>query len=107
MYIYIHKYKYKKGCRCFRGSGKVLLSGRYDCCYGGLPLKQRAKIYQFCVRPVLLYCCKTWELTVADEGRAREVECRMISMICGVRLVDRVSTDVLRDRLGVAVKTED
>ena len=31
----------------------------------------------------------------------------MISMICGVRLVDRVSTDVLRDRLGFAVKTED
>ena len=72
-----------------------------------LPLKQRAKIYQFCVRPVLLYCCKTWELTVADEARTREVERRMISMICGVRLVDRVSTDVLRERLGFAVKTED
>ena len=30
----------------------------------------------------------------------------MIRM-CGVRLVDRVSTDVLRDRMGVAVKIED
>ena len=28
-------------------------------------------------------------------------------MISGVRLVDRVSTDVLRDRVGVAVKIED
>ena len=56
------------------------------------------------------FCCtavKRGQLTVADEARVREVECRMISMICGVRLVDRVSTDVLRDRLGVAVKTED
>ena len=32
--------------------------------------------------------------------------CRMIRMMCEVRLVDRVLTDVLRDRLGV-VKIED
>ena len=31
----------------------------------------------------------------------------MIRMICGVRLVDRVSTDVLRDSKGVLVKIED
>ena len=46
------------------------------------------------------------ELTVADEGRLRRVEQRMTRMICGERLVDRVSTDVLRDRVGVA-KIED
>ena len=28
-------------------------------------------------------------------------------MMCGVRLVDTVSTDVFRDRVGVAVKIED
>ena len=43
----------------------------------------------------------------ADEARLLGVECRMIRMICGVRLVDRVSTDVLRDRVGVVVKIED
>ena len=31
----------------------------------------------------------------------------MIRMMCGVRLVDRVSTDVLRNRMGVVVKVED
>ena len=31
----------------------------------------------------------------------------MIRMMCGVRLLDRVSTDVLCDRLGVVVKNED
>ena len=31
----------------------------------------------------------------------------MIRMMCGVRLVDRVSTDVLCDRVSVVVKTED
>ena len=33
----------------------------------GLSLKQRGKIHQFCVRLVLLDCCETWELTIADE----------------------------------------
>ena len=37
----------------------------------GLSLKQQGKIYQCCVRPVLLYCCEMWELTVADEARLR------------------------------------
>ena len=69
----------------------------------GLSLMQRGKIYQCCVRPVLSYCFETWELTVADEMRLRGVERRMIRMMCGVRLVDRVSTDVLWDKVGVVV----
>ena len=73
----------------------------------GLSLKQRGKIYQYCVRPVLLYCCETWELTVADEGKLRGAEQRMIRMMCGVKLVDKVSTYVLRDRVGLVVKIED
>ena len=73
----------------------------------GLSLKQRGKIYQCCVRPVMLYCCETWELTVVDDARLRGVEHRMIRMMHGVRLVDRVSTDVLQDRVGVVVKIED
>ena len=72
----------------------------------GLFLKQRGKIYQCCVKPVLLYYCETWERTVADEARLRGVKRRMIRMMCGVRLVDRGST-VFRDRVGVVVKIED
>ena len=73
----------------------------------GLSLMQQRKICQCCVRPVLLYCCETWELTVANEMRLRGVERCMIRMVCGVRLVDRVSTDVLRDRVGVVATIED
>ena len=73
----------------------------------GLSLMQQRKICQCCVRPVLLYCCETWELIVADEMRLRGVERCMIRMVCGVRLVDRVSTDVLRDRVGVVATIED
>ena len=46
-----------------------------------------------------LYCCETLELTVADEARLCGLECCKIRMMCGVRLVDRVSTDVLQDRV--------
>ena len=48
-----------------------------------------------------------WELTVVDEMRLRGVEYDMIRMMCGVRLVDRGPTDVLRDRVGVVVTIED
>ena len=61
-------------------------------------MKQQGKIYQCCVRPVLLYYCETFELTVLDEVRLHGVERRMIRMMFWVRLVDRVSTDVLRGR---------
>ena len=73
----------------------------------GLSLRQRGEIDQCCVTPVLPYCCETWELTVADETRLRGVERCMIRMMCGVRLVDRVLTDVLQDRVGIVVNTGD
>ena len=50
----------------------------------GLSLKQWGKIYQRCVRPVLSYCCATWELTVVDQARLRVVERRTIMIKCGV-----------------------
>ena len=69
-------------------------------------LKHWVKIHHCYVRPVLLYCCEMWELTIAGEMRLHWVECHMIRMMCGVRLVDRVSIDVLCDRVSV-VKIED
>ena len=65
-------------------------------------MKQWGKIYQCFVRPVLLYFCETYELTVVAEVRLHWVEHHMIRMICGARPVDRVSTDVLHGRVGVA-----
>ena len=53
-----------------------------------LSLKQWEKIYQCCVRPVLLYSWETWKLTVADETRFRGVERHIIMMMCCMRLVD-------------------
>ena len=47
------------------------------------------------------------ELTVADGTRLRGLENRMIRIMCEVRLVVRLSTDVLRGKVDVAVKIED
>ena len=82
----------------FRELSGVLV-GKQD-----LSLKQRGKIYQCCVRPLFLYCCETWELTVVNKAKLHGVERRMIRMMCGMRLVDRVSTGVFQDRVGVVVK---
>ena len=65
----------------------------------GLSLKQW-EIYQCWVRPVSLYCCERWYLLL-------RMEHHMIRMMCGVRLVDRESTDVLHDKVGVVTKIKD
>ena len=44
-----------------------------------------------------MYCCETWQLIVADETQLYQLEHRMI-MMCGVKLIDRLPTDVLRDK---------
>ena len=71
-----------------------------------LSLKQWGKIYHCSVRPVLLYYCEIWQLTGAGEACLHGVECLMIRMMCGVKLVNRVLTDALCDRVGV-VKIKD
>ena len=59
-----------------------------------LSSKQQENINQCCVRPVLLYCCEMWDLTVVGEARLCGLEHHMIRMMCG-------------DRVGVVVKIED
>ena len=59
-------------------------------------LKQHGKIHQSYVQPVLLNCGETWKLSIADDLRLRGVEQHMITITCGIKLVDRVSSDALR-----------
>ena len=60
-----------------------------------LSSKQQGNIYLCCVRPAFLYRCEMWDLTVVGETRLCGLEHHMIRMMYGVKLVDRVSTDVL------------
>ena len=75
-----------------------------------------SKVYLWCNRgrfiSVVLdqLCCtvvKTWELTFTDEARLCVVEHYIIRMMCGVKLINRLSTDVSQDRVGIVVKIKD
>ena len=71
----------------------------------GLSLKKWGMIYisvMYYIIFVVLYCCETWELIAADEAQLHQVEHQLMT-ICGVKLVDRLSTDVLRDKGGGGV----
>ena len=78
-------------------------------------MKQKGRFIRLCVRPVLLcyfrpvlLCyCEMWKLTVADKARLHRVKLHMIRIGYGVRLVNRVLTDVLWNEVGVIVKIED
>ena len=62
---------------------------------------------RFCVRPVLLSFSATLELTVADQLKHRGMEQYTIRKMCGVRLIDRILSGVLRERVDIFVKKED
>ena len=66
----------------------------------GLSHRQRGFIYSGCVPPVLHYSCETWSLTTNLNLRLQSTERRMVRMMCGVRLVDRLPSEELR-RLGI------
>ena len=48
-----------------------------------------------------------WELTIANGAKLCGLEHHIIRMMYGVRLVDRVLTDVPHDGVGFVVKIED
>ena len=66
-----------------------------------IPLKERAKVYSTCVRPVLLYAAETWALTEKLEGLLACCDQRMLRCMARIRWQDRVSNEEVRRRCGV------
>ena len=63
-----------------------------------IPLKNRAGVYDSCIRSALLYASETWPLTQNLETTIRSCDRRMIRMMTGTSLADRVSSDELLRR---------
>ena len=62
-----------------------------------LPLVKRARVYETCIRPVLLYGAETWALTARLEQIIRSCDRRMLRYMAKIRLSDRIaSSEVLR-----------
>ena len=65
-------------------------------CNKSIPLKHRARAYNACIRSTTSYGAATWALTQREEQLLQSCDRRMLRMICGVSLSDRVpSTEVL------------
>ena len=62
-----------------------------------IPLKHRARAYSACIRSTITYGAATWALTQREELLLQSCDRRMLRMICGVSLSDRVpSIEILR-----------
>mgnify|MGYP007071599789 CR=1 FL=1 len=64
-------------------------------------LKLKGKVYMACVRSAMVYGSETWAMTVELSNRLERTEMRMVRWMCGVSLRDRVSSEELRERMGI------
>jgi hypothetical protein len=71
----------------------------------GASLVMKGKIYCACVRSVMTYGSATWPLKVEDRMRLERAENMMVRWMCGVTLKDKISTEILRKRLGIGSVT--
>jgi hypothetical protein len=67
----------------------------------GLSLKVKGRVYNTCVRSTLLYGSETWAVKAEQEQRLQRTEMQMVRWMCGSKLRDRVSSEELRNRLGI------
>lgn len=66
-----------------------------------LSLLAKGRLYEACVRSVMLYGSETWAVKEEDLVRLERNDMRMIRWMCNVSLRDRESSDELRSRLGI------
>ena len=67
--------------------------------YQAIPLKSRGKVYNSCIRSVMLYGSECWALTTADVLRLQRNERAMVRWICKVKIRDKISSDSLLNKL--------
>jgi len=67
----------------------------------GFSLQAKGRMYQACVRSVMLYGSETWAVKECDLQRLERNDMRMIRWICNVSLKDRKPSSELRERLGI------
>ena len=66
------------------------------------PLLTKGKIYQACVRSVMLYGCETWPVKEEDMKRLESNDNRMIRWMYGVSLREQIPSHDLRNRLSLS-----
>jgi len=72
----------------------------------GASLTLKGKLYNVCVRSVLIYGSETWEMRVEDMNRLVRAERSMVRAMCRVSLKDGKSSEELLCRLGIVSVVE-
>ena len=67
----------------------------------GIPLQHRARVYEACVRSVVLYGSECWALTKKLEDLIIKSDRRMLRYLAGVSLRDRVASEEVLRRCGL------
>ena len=62
------------------------------------PMYLKRKYFHMCVIPALLYGCESWSLTKAAEERLAIAQRKMERRMLGVRLIDKLSSELIRRR---------
>ena len=70
-------------------------------CMRGVSLRMKGVVYKACVCSVLTYGAETWVMKAGVFQRLRATERRMLRIICGVTLRDKVESTVIASRVGV------
>ena len=64
-------------------------------------MKVKGILYKSYVRSDLTYGAECWALKVDDESRLKTAEMRMLQMICGKTLKDKIDNEKIREMTGV------
>jgi hypothetical protein len=114
----VHKFCYLGDMIGSGGGAEEAVRARVRCAWGkfnqlnpmigvrGASLKVKGRIYATYVRSVMIYGSETWPVKENDVGRLVRTERAMVRRMCGVRLSQRISSEVLHKRVGVE-KVED
>ena len=70
-------------------------------CGKSISLKVRGTLYKSYVRSALTYCAECWALNVEDERKLKTTELKMLRMICGKTLEDKINNEKIREMTGV------
>jgi hypothetical protein len=66
-----------------------------------LSLRTKGRVFDACVRSIVLYCGETWAVKADDLNRLERNDMRMVRWMCRVSLKDRKSSQELRERCGL------
>ena len=64
-------------------------------------MKVRGTLYKSYVRNALTYVAECWALKMEDERRLKTTEMRMLRMICGKTLKDKMNNEKIHEMTGV------